>query len=209
MITDPDAGGRGRRRRTHRPHANERRFAGISRTSLIRADLASTLPSVWDASACRRPFWPGCPAMPSARCSAPSWLTRGCSPPTLWTPTISRRWPRSICSGGHPTYSFHAENAADRGLLPEHLRSLPAGAALHVGSIALMLEPVASTLEWLLLREAGRRVVSLDPNIRPGLIADRVTYLDRFRGLDAAGRHREGRARRTWLGCIPTSPTMR
>ena len=58
-------------------------------------------------------------------------------------------------SSGQPTYTFHAENAADRGLLPEHLRSLPAGAALHVGSIALMLEPVASTLEWLLLREGG------------------------------------------------------
>lgn len=85
-------------------------------------------------------------------------------------------------SGDRPTYTFHAENAADRGLLPEHLRSLPAGAALHVGSIALMLEPVASTLEWLLLSEAGRRVVSLDPNIRPDLIVDRVMYLDRFEG---------------------------
>ena len=109
--------------------------------------------------------------MPLARCCGRSWLTLACSPPTLWIPTISRRWLPSICSGGQPTYTFHAENAADRGLLPEHLRSLPAGAALHVGSIALMLEPVASTLEWLLLREAGRRVVSLDPNIRPDLIA--------------------------------------
>jgi fructokinase len=83
---------------------------------------------------------------------------------------------------GQPTYSFHAENAADRGLLPEHLSPLPPGAALHMGSIALMLEPIASTLEWLLLREAGRRVISLDPNIRPDLISDRVMYLDRFEG---------------------------
>ena len=45
-----------------------------------------------------------------------------------------------------------------------------------------MLEPVASTLEGLLRREAGRRVVSLDPNVRPGLISDRVAYLDRFEG---------------------------
>jgi fructokinase len=84
--------------------------------------------------------------------------------------------------GGQPTYSFHAENAADRGLLPEHLRPLPDGAALHMGSIALALEPVASTLEGLLRSEAGRRIVSLDPNVRPGLIADRVRYLDRFEG---------------------------
>ena len=84
--------------------------------------------------------------------------------------------------GGQATYSFHAQRAADRGLLPEHLASLPDEAALHTGSIALMLEPVASTLEWLLRREAGRRVISLDPNVRPGLIADRVAYLDRFEG---------------------------
>jgi fructokinase len=84
---------------------------------------------------------------------------------------------------GQATYSFHAQRAADRGLLPEHLTPLPSGAALHLGSIALVLEPVASTLEWLLRREAGRRVVSLDPNIRPGLISDRVSYLDRFEGL--------------------------
>jgi fructokinase len=84
--------------------------------------------------------------------------------------------------GVQATYSFHAQRAADRGLLPEHLMSLAPGAALHLGSIALVLEPVASTLEGLLQRETGRRVVSLDPNVRPGLIPDRVAYLDRFEG---------------------------
>lgn len=84
--------------------------------------------------------------------------------------------------GGQATYSFHAQRAADRGLLPEHLMTLAPGAALHLGSIALVLEPVASTLEGLLQRETGRRVISLDPNVRPGLIPDRVAYLDRFEG---------------------------
>jgi fructokinase len=83
---------------------------------------------------------------------------------------------------GQATYSFHAHNTADRGLLPEHLMPLAPGAALHLGSIALVMEPVASTLEWLMRREAGHRVVSLDPNVRPGLIPSRVTYLDRFEG---------------------------
>ena len=83
---------------------------------------------------------------------------------------------------GQATYSFHAVGAADRGLLPEHLRPLPAGSALHLGSIALMLEPVASTLERLLRQEAGRRVVSLDPNVRPSLIQNREAYLHRFEG---------------------------
>jgi fructokinase len=83
---------------------------------------------------------------------------------------------------GQATYSFHAVGAADRGLLPEHLRPLPAGSALHLGSIALMLEPVASTLERLLRQEAGHRAVSLDPNVRPSLIQNREAYLHRFEG---------------------------
>jgi fructokinase len=89
-------------------------------------------------------------------------------------------------TGGQATYTFHAEGAADRGLRPEHLLELPGGgglapaAAFHVGSIALALEPVASTLEGLLVRESGRRVLSLDPNIRPGLIADPAAYRRRF-----------------------------
>ncbi|HKX15909.1 MAG TPA: nucleoside/nucleotide kinase family protein [Propionibacteriaceae bacterium] len=84
---------------------------------------------------------------------------------------------------GQATYAFHAQGAADRGLLPEHLTTpLPHGAALHLGSIALVLEPVASTLDGLLRRESGRRVVSLDPNVRPGLIPDRERYLRRFEG---------------------------
>src|SRR4029450_8857371 len=83
---------------------------------------------------------------------------------------------------GQATYSFHVVGAADRGLLPEHLRALPSGSALHLGSIALMPVPVASTLEGLLRQEAGRRAISLDPNVRPSLIPDREAYLRRFEG---------------------------
>ena len=63
---------------------------------------------------------------------------------------------------GHATYSFHAADAADRGLLPEHLPALPPGSALHLGSIALVLEPVASTLEGLM------RTRSWEPGDQPG-----------------------------------------
>jgi fructokinase len=83
---------------------------------------------------------------------------------------------------GNAAYAFHSAGCADRGLLPEHLADLPdggrlpTGAALHVGSIALVLEPQATTLEGLLRRESGHRLVSLDPNVRPGLIGDRDRY---------------------------------
>lgn len=77
---------------------------------------------------------------------------------------------------GEPDYSFYAERTADRMLLPAHLPALPASAVLHLGSISLVLEPAASTLEGLLVQESRRRLISLDPNVRPGLIDDPDAY---------------------------------
>jgi fructokinase len=44
--------------------------------------------------------------------------------------------------------------------------------ALHVGTLGLVLEPMASTLVEVVDREREGRLVMLDPNIRPGLIPD-------------------------------------
>jgi fructokinase len=82
-----------------------------------------------------------------------------------------------------PEYAFYTQGTAGRVLLPEHLPEIPADAAMHFGSFSLALEPGASTLEGLMRRESGRRLLSLDPNVRPGLIADRDAYLRRLEGL--------------------------
>ena len=86
--------------------------------------------------------------------------------------------------GGVAGYSFYNAGTADRGLLPEHLHGLelPAGAGLHVGSVALAYEPQAGTLTGLLRTESGRRLISLDPNVRPRVIADRDRYLEQLAG---------------------------
>jgi fructokinase len=52
--------------------------------------------------------------------------------------------------------------------------------ALHFGSISLIPEPCGSTYETLLKREAKHRVISLDPNIRAGLIKDKKRHLVRL-----------------------------
>ncbi|MPZ73706.1 MAG: carbohydrate kinase [Nitriliruptorales bacterium] len=83
---------------------------------------------------------------------------------------------------GEPEYSFYAEQTADRLLSDEHLGALPDGAGLHLGSISLVLEPAASTIENLLRRESRRRLITFDPNIRPGLIADPSSYRRRLAG---------------------------
>lgn len=80
-------------------------------------------------------------------------------------------------------FSFYCENTADRLLYPEDLPAvLPAKAALHFGSYSLVLEPGASTLELLMRREARRRLISLDPNVRPFLIPNRDAYIERLMG---------------------------
>ncbi len=44
--------------------------------------------------------------------------------------------------------------------------------AIHVGTLGLALEPMASTLVELVKRESGRRLIMLDPNVRPGLVSN-------------------------------------
>ncbi len=74
--------------------------------------------------------------------------------------------------GEEPRYMFYANDSADRLLIETMLPVLdPQIKALHFGSISLVMEPGASTLESLMERESGRCVISLDPNVRPGLIA--------------------------------------
>ena len=89
-----------------------------------------------------------------------------------------------LVPGNEPAYLFYTENSADRRLLLEDLPpSFPSDVqALHFGSLSLALEPGASTFELCMRRERGARLISLDPNVRPGVIADRGSYLTRLEG---------------------------
>ncbi len=117
---------------------------------------------------------------------------------------------------GQPQYSFYAPNSADRALTPEALPTdLPADVnAIAASSYALGVEPIASAIEALLRREAGSRVISLDPNVRPHVVGDLDAYRERFERLLAYadivkasdedidllyGEHDLASAARTWL----------
>jgi fructokinase len=88
---------------------------------------------------------------------------------------------------GQPQYSFYAPDSADRALTPEALPAeLPADVnAIAAGSYALGVEPIANAIETLLRREAGSRVISLDPNVRPRVVGDLDAYRERFERLIA------------------------
>jgi fructokinase len=82
---------------------------------------------------------------------------------------------------GNARYAFFDEGSAGRMLTEADLPVLPASVkALHFGSFSLASEPCGSAYEALLRRESGRRVIALDPNIRPTLIGDRDAYLARL-----------------------------
>ena len=85
--------------------------------------------------------------------------------------------------GREPQYVFYTEGSADRSLEAADLpSSLPADTrCILFGSIAMTMEPVASTIENLILREAKRRevVIAFDPNIRPFMIGDHGAYVRR------------------------------
>jgi len=84
--------------------------------------------------------------------------------------------------GGEPQYAFVATGSADRTVsLEDFPDPLPEDATvLQFGSISLVQEPGATAFEALMRREAGRRVLVLDPNVRPGLISDRDAYIARL-----------------------------
>jgi fructokinase len=68
---------------------------------------------------------------------------------------------------GVPRYAFYGNGAADRLLASGQLPALgPEVRAIHLGSYATVVEPVAGALEVLVRRERDRRLIAYDPNIR-------------------------------------------
>jgi fructokinase len=62
--------------------------------------------------------------------------------------------------------------------------SLPArSVALHIGTLALAMEPIATTLERLVAALPGHVLLMLDPNCRPSAIKDKEAYLARVARL--------------------------
>lgn len=73
----------------------------------------------------------------------------------------------AVGANGSPHYSFRGEGCADRQLSAAHLPALgPEVRGLHVGSYSLVVQPVGDTLLQLVQRESGKRLISLDPNVR-------------------------------------------
>jgi fructokinase len=102
---------------------------------------------------------------------------------------------------GEPQYAFYDEGSAGRLFDPAEARPIGSEVeCLHAGSISLIAEPVASNIERLFLGEAGRRVLSIDSNVRPSLVRNEPAYRARLdRMLGAADVVKISRADLHWL----------
>jgi fructokinase len=86
-------------------------------------------------------------------------------------------------AGDDAVYDFRWTGTADRGFDPT---AFPDAAwervdVLHIGSVALGLEPIATRLMALVERLHGTFFLSFDPNVRRDVIDDWPTYLGRVR----------------------------
>lgn len=85
---------------------------------------------------------------------------------------------------GHAEYAFYDENSAGRMITVDDLPSFnDEVSALHFGAISLIPDPCGSTYEALMVREASKRVISFDPNIRPTFIKDEAIYRKRMQRM--------------------------
>lgn len=101
-----------------------------------------------------------------------SFLIRSARPTTLAFVHVS---------AGNAAYTFFDENSAGRMIAPQALPDIPPEVtACYFGGISLCAEPAAETYLTLAQRQAARRAIVLDPNIRPGFISDPSSYRKRL-----------------------------
>ncbi|PDQ18288.1 carbohydrate kinase [Mesorhizobium sanjuanii] len=89
-------------------------------------------------------------------------------------------------TNGQATYTFYDENTAGRMLTIDDLPELGSEIeAMLFGAISLISEPAGSAYEEFMRREHERRLMMLDPNIRPNFIPDKAKHLRRIRSMMA------------------------
>lgn len=85
----------------------------------------------------------------------------------------------SVDEHGAASYAFYVDGTSAPGL-----QSAPDAVArarvLCVGTLGLLYDPTASTLEALVLSAPREQVIAVDPNIRPAAIADERAYRARL-----------------------------
>jgi len=90
--------------------------------------------------------------------------------------------------GKEPQYAFYDEGTADRLLSANEIKFCIQKntnikiSAVVFGSVLTAMEPAASSIEKLIIKEAAKKtVIAFDPNIRPYFIRNKEAYIKRFK----------------------------
>jgi fructokinase len=108
----------------------------------------------------------------------------------------------ALDAGGVATYRFEPAGSAAASLRPADVAGgiPPDTAALHVGTLGLVLEPAAETIAGLVAGAPPDVLVVVDPNIRPAAIDDAAVYRERLaRVLSRADLVRASHDDLAWL----------
>jgi len=84
-------------------------------------------------------------------------------------------------ASGSASYRFYIADTSSPALSPASLP--PSMRVLHVGTLGMVLEPMATVLEQCVRQVADDVLVLLDPNCRPRITPDRPGYLARLQRL--------------------------
>ena len=151
------------------------------RTSWRRTRAAGrTTPRARSAGSSRTcTTWAACPTTGSAPGCGRSSKRTACRLDTV----VATTKPTTLAlvdldADGAATYRFYTEGTSAPALTPEAaLAALPADVDfLHVGTLGLVMEPIASALQAVVEAVADRALIMVDPNCRPTFIADRDAY---------------------------------
>lgn len=105
---------------------------------------------------------------------------------TAACPRVTAPTPIAIVdeSTGQPSYTFYLAGTAHEALTDEPLQDLSSDVAtIHVGTLVLATDPPASAVAAWVEGQAPRRVVIVDPNVRPALVGRRDAYVRRLERL--------------------------
>lgn len=89
---------------------------------------------------------------------------------------------------GRAGYRFYLDGTSAAGMSPGGLPALAPEDVLHVslGAVTLRTEPAGTALRTLVEREAARRVVVFDPNVRPAALGEPGGYAEELERLVTA-----------------------
>jgi fructokinase len=103
---------------------------------------------------------------------------------------------------GEPHYAFIDDASAGRLFDPERDAPaiLPEVSMLWMGSVALINDPIASAYEKMFFADKGKRVLGMDPNVRPTVVTDGEAYRARMKRMtEAADIIKISKADLLWL----------